>query len=193
MKTETEYENIGKNFAAGGEAELEAVMKLYGHALLKYCHNIICDYHEAQDAVQITFIKAYKKRSSFNTDMNLYTWLHKIAYNTCIDILRRKKAKPALEDMPARNNGGGHIPGHIRSALMTLKEIDRALIYSRAIEEKTFEELAKIHGKNAASLRKRYERAKKKLVGILAEDYPEYKNKTKMNWGNKNETKSCKE
>ena len=86
-----EHENIGENFANGGEAELEIVMELYGHALLKYCHNIICDYHEAQDAVQITFIKAYEKRSTFNADMNLYTWLHKIAYNTCIDILRHKK------------------------------------------------------------------------------------------------------
>jgi len=188
-----EHKNIGKDFAGGGEAELETVIKLYGHALLKYCHNIICDYHEAQDAVQITFIKAYKKRLTFNVGMNLYTWLVKIAYNTCIDILRAKKNKPQLdisEDIPEQNSSS-HIPEHIRKALMTLKESDRALIYAHVMEERTFEELSKIHGKSSAALRKRYERAKKKLVSILAKNYPEYN--IIKNWGNENETKTYQE
>ena len=183
-----DYENIGKDFSAGGEPELETVMKLYSHALLKYCHNIICDYHEAQDAVQITFIKAYNNRSAFNPDMNIYTWLVKIAYNTCIDILRTKKYKPAFENMPERRNAE-YIPEHIRKALMTLKEIDRALIYAHVMEERTFEELADIHGKSSAALRKRYERARKKLVNILAKDYPEYN--ILKDWRNENGTQQC--
>ena len=169
-----EEENIGKNFANGGEAELETAMELYGHALLKYCHNIICDYHEAQDAVQITFMKAYEKRSTFNSDMNLYAWLRKIAYNACIDILRGKKIRLPLDIWPKQNNED-HIPGHIREALLRLKEIDRALVYGHVMEEISFEELAKLYGKTAASLRKRYERARAKLAAILAEDYPKYK------------------
>lgn len=181
-----EHENIGIIFSNGGEAELEIVMKLYGQALLRYCHNIIYDYHEAQDAVQITFIKAYEKRSSFNVDMNLSSWLYKIAYNTCIDILRGKKLK--FPHIPPQTNSD-FIPEHIRKAFLTLNAADRALVYGRIIEEKSFEELSKIHGKSSAVLRKRYERAKKKLSGILIKDYPEYKTETK--WRNENETNPC--
>lgn len=180
-----ENENIGSAFADGGETELETVMKLYGHALLKYCHNIICDYHEAQDSVQITFIKAYEKRSSFNAGMNLYTWLHKIAYNTCIDLLRGRKPKIPFTSSISPQNNSNYIPEHIRKALMTLKEIDRALIYAHVMENKTFEELSKIHEKKPAALRKRYERARKKLIVLLSKDYPEYSIK---NWGNSDET-----
>lgn len=46
-------------FSTGGEECLTAAIALYGQPLLRYCHHILCDYHEAQDAVQTTFIKAW--------------------------------------------------------------------------------------------------------------------------------------
>lgn len=57
-----EASNLDYTFAMGGECELRCAIDLYGQPLLRYCHNILCDYFEAQDVVQITFIKAYNKR-----------------------------------------------------------------------------------------------------------------------------------
>lgn len=34
-------------FSAGDEAALSAVIARYGQPLLRYCHHILCDYHEA--------------------------------------------------------------------------------------------------------------------------------------------------
>ena len=47
--------------------ELRNAIQLYGQPLLRYCHNILCDYFEAQDAVQMTFIKAYSKEAALKT------------------------------------------------------------------------------------------------------------------------------
>jgi len=62
-----------------------------------------------------------------------------------------------------------------------LSALDRAVVYGRAVEELKFEELAEMHGKSAASLRKRYERARKKLSKILEKDYPYYSKRGEIN------------
>jgi RNA polymerase sigma-70 factor (ECF subfamily) len=163
------------DFADCGERELEAVIKEYGPALLRYCHNVLCDYHEAQDALQVTFIKAYDKRKSFKNGSPLSPWLYRIAYTTCMDILRRKKLSFILPPSKQQSEEkGGHIPENIRAALMTLSPSDRALVFSRVMERRPYEELAEIHGKSAAALRKRYERARHKLAEALKTDYPYY-------------------
>lgn len=39
---------LDESFSTGGEYELECAIELYGQPLLRYCHNILCDYHKAQ-------------------------------------------------------------------------------------------------------------------------------------------------
>lgn len=82
---------LDERFALGGEQALADAIELYGQPLLRYCHHILCDYHEAQDAVQTTFIKAYDNRSRFRAGSSLSAWLYRLAYTTCIDMLRRRK------------------------------------------------------------------------------------------------------
>lgn len=158
-------------FLNDGEAGLELLMAEYEPSLLRYCHNILCDYHEAQDAIQLTFIKAYNHRTSFRRDMGLSPWLYRIAYTTCIDLMRKRKIR-LLFSLPQAESQ--YIPPEIREALLTLCSDDRALVFGRIMENRSFEELEKIHGKSAATLRKRYERARKKLLTVLKADYPYY-------------------
>jgi len=154
--------------------DIEIVIKIYSHALLRYCHSILCDYHEAQDVLQITFIKAWQSKNKFaGGDKDLLNFLYKIAYNTCIDAIRKRR-QPVKSIEPAKQNQE-YIPENIKAALMVLSPLDRAVTYSHAVDEMPFAELAQIYGKNAATLRKRYERARKKLGKILEKDYPNYK------------------
>lgn len=164
------------NFANGGEGALEEAIEKYGYAILRYCHNILCDYYEAQDAVQITFIKAYNKRTAYDNNKNLSSWLYQIAYNTCIDIIRKRKLARNIQPMRqvTQDSQDSLIPENIKNALMSLTLLDRSLVYERVIEEKPYDELAVIHRKSAANLRKRYERARKKLAFLLKDDYPDY-------------------
>jgi RNA polymerase sigma-70 factor (ECF subfamily) len=57
-----EENSLDISFSKGDEDALCDAINIYGQKLLRYCHNILCNYSEAQDAVQITFIKAHKKR-----------------------------------------------------------------------------------------------------------------------------------
>ncbi len=168
-------EELNDTFATGGEYELRCAMKLYGQPLLGYCHNILCDYFEAQDAVQMTFIKAYNKRKSFKSGTSLSAWLYRIAYTTCIDLLRKKKLLSFLPYINAKSfikeesEESSFIGDDLKEALLTLSTEERALVFSRVIDEKSYAELEEIYRVSSSALRKRYERAKRKLSKALQE------------------------
>ncbi|NMB27956.1 MAG: sigma-70 family RNA polymerase sigma factor [Tissierellia bacterium] len=167
---------LDESFSTGGEYELQSAIELYGQPLLRYCHNILCDYHKAQDAVQITFIKAYNKRNSFKKGHSLSPWLYGIAYNTCMDMLRKKKIlffTPKVNNFTV-NTSTDLISDDLKSALLKLTGAERALIFSRIIDEKSYKELELIYQVSSATLRKRYERAKKKLIKALKKENSYY-------------------
>lgn len=70
------------------EMELERLMAHYGSALLRMCYVYLKDTGLAEDAVQDTFLKAYKKLSTLKQGESEQAWLMRIAINTCKDYLR---------------------------------------------------------------------------------------------------------
>ena len=184
-----ELNELNNTFATGGEYELRCAIELYGQPLLRYCHNILCDYSEAQDAVQMTFIKAYNKRNSFKNRTSLSAWLYRIAYTTCIDLLRKKKLLIFLPHIKIKslteqeNENTNFIKDDLKEALLKLSPEERALVFSRVIDKKSYKELEEIYHLSNSALRKRYERAKKKLSKALQETNSYYERLG----GNKNE------
>ncbi|SET61038.1 RNA polymerase sigma-70 factor, ECF subfamily [Natronincola peptidivorans] len=170
-----EYD-LDNSFVTGEEEALRCAIERYGQPLLRYCHNILCDYTEAQDAVQVTFIKAYNKRKSFKKGTSLSSWLYRIAYRTSIDMVRKRKR---LFFIPKKQNkeedqGCDFIAEDLKAALSSLSPEDRALVFSRAIDEKSYADLEDIYQVPTITLRKRYQRAKTKLAKILKENNSYY-------------------
>ena len=151
---------------------LEEAINRYSHGLLKYCYGLLCHYHDAQDAMQETFAKAYARRGSFRGDASAVTWLYKIAYNTCLSMLRRRRFFGGTVREESAEMPDPFIGGALTRALAALNPKERALVYARAVEDIEYEQLEMIHGTRAATLRKRYERARKKLQkSLTAEGY----------------------
>lgn len=158
--------NLEAAFQEGIEEALEEVIHQYGHALLRYCHQILCDYHEAQDAVQMTFLKAYDQRKSFQPGTSMSAWLRRIAYTTCIDLVRKRKL--LLFEAPSHQTSDT-MSEDCRKALRKISASDRALLYGRIMEERSYAELSRIHNKSETALRKQFERAKKAMAKYLKE------------------------
>ena len=70
------------------EDRLKRMMDEYGSTLLRTCTLILKDRHLAQDAVQETFIKAYRNLNRFAGHSSVKTWLNRIAINTCKDMCK---------------------------------------------------------------------------------------------------------
>ncbi|MBP3426765.1 MAG: sigma-70 family RNA polymerase sigma factor [Clostridia bacterium] len=78
----------GPDDAQNREATLESLVIRYQAQLLRMCYLFLKDRALAEDAVQETFIKAYKSMTAFRGDCSEKTWLMTIAMNTCRDLRR---------------------------------------------------------------------------------------------------------
>src|SRR5688572_31306981 len=78
--------------AAGEEAAFELLVRRHSTALWRLAHMLLGDRFAADEAVQDTFVKAYRALGSFRGESSLATWLGAICRRTCIDRLRLKRA-----------------------------------------------------------------------------------------------------
>jgi RNA polymerase sigma-70 factor, ECF subfamily len=74
------------------EQELES----YRRELTGYCYRMLGSGFEAEDAVQETFVRAWRKFDSFEGRSSLRSWLYKIATNVCLDMVQgpQRRARP---------------------------------------------------------------------------------------------------
>ena len=66
----------------------ERLVNQHQTALLRYCCLYLKDTEQARDAVQETFLKAYRHWDAYRGECSEKTWLMKIALNTCHDLRR---------------------------------------------------------------------------------------------------------
>ena len=70
-------------------ASFEALTERHRRELHVHCYRMLASFDEAEDAVQETFLRAWRSRDSFEGDAQHRAWLYKIATNVCLDMLRR--------------------------------------------------------------------------------------------------------
>lgn len=75
----------------GNTDAFEEIVEKYQVPLTRYLYRLTGDYELAKDLAQDTFIKAYKSILKTDSDLKLNAWLYRIATNTAIQHLRRKK------------------------------------------------------------------------------------------------------
>jgi RNA polymerase sigma-70 factor, ECF subfamily len=79
-----------------GTGELEQQLELHRAELTAYCYRMLGSPFEAEDAVQDTFVRAWKGLDRFEGRAALRSWLYRIATNVCLDMLagRERRARP---------------------------------------------------------------------------------------------------
>jgi len=77
--------------AADGFAE---EVERHRHELRVHCYRMVGSFDEAEDLVQETFLRAWRRRADFEGRSSFRAWLYKIATNACIDANRRQRLLP---------------------------------------------------------------------------------------------------
>ena len=74
---------------------IESLHRKYAGVIFDLCVRILKDAAEAEDAVQETFLSAYRAMDSFRYGDNHLPWLYRIGTNVCLKMLRTRKRKGA--------------------------------------------------------------------------------------------------
>lgn len=82
-------------------AELEP----YRREVVAYCYRMLASPHEAEDAAQDTFLRAWRGLSSFENRAGLRPWLYRIATNVCFDMLKGRRRRAVPMDISAAATG----------------------------------------------------------------------------------------
>src|SRR4029077_258088 len=82
----------------GDSDAFRALVERHSRAVYRLAHRMTGNPQDAEDVVQDTFLKAYRQLGRFESRANFGTWLHRIAVNCSIDLIRTRKHQEAGHD-----------------------------------------------------------------------------------------------
>ena len=89
----------------GDEGAFEALYDAYHRRLLAFCQHMLGSREEAEDALQHTFLAAYRSLRAGYEVVDLKPWLYTIARNRCLSVLRARREEVELDDGASRHRG----------------------------------------------------------------------------------------
>ncbi|MGH3023332.1 MAG: sigma-70 family RNA polymerase sigma factor [Gaiellaceae bacterium] len=92
---------------AGDEAAFGALVEPYRRELHVHCYRMLASFEDAEDLVQETFLRAWRKRGGFQGRSSFRAWLYRIATNACLDALERR---PRIVAAHGRHSPWAEIP-----------------------------------------------------------------------------------
>lgn len=159
-------EELVEEVQAGYVEPYRSIVQHYQRRLHLYCYHMIGSQAESEDAVQEVFMKAYREIGKYRPTVSFTAWLYKIAHRHCLNVLRQHSGQQRLLSMLKLQWLSPPPPRTVESAVGLLNELsteERQLVILRVIEERSFFEIEEMIGVGAATLRKKFERIRKKL------------------------------
>ena len=172
--------------ARDGDSEaFRALVERHSRAVFRLAHRMTGNASDAEDVVQETFLKAYRQLSRFESRANFGTWVHRIAVNCSIDLIRARPhreaghdaadleqfgasdtAEPALPS-PERLMLSAEVQGRISDALTLLSKMERAAFVLRHFEGQSIDEISRALGLKTNATKHSIFRAVKKMRQAL--------------------------
>jgi RNA polymerase sigma-70 factor (ECF subfamily) len=173
--------------ARDGDSEaFRTLVERHGRAVFRLAHRLTGNASDAEDVVQDTFLKAYKQLGRFESRANFGTWLHRIAVNCSIDLIRSRPHREAghdAEDLERLGTGTDvhesvqHTPerlmlstevqARVTAAMDALSRMERAAFVLRHFEGHSIEEISRALGLKTNATKHSIFRAVRKMRAAL--------------------------
>ena len=154
------------------EERISRLIKTYEKDLLRLCCVMLKDAAMAEDAVQETFIKAYRNLRAFRGDSSEKTWLIRIAINVCKDMRRKAWFRNigrmvSLDDVELAQKQELDVSSALICEIMRLPEKYKEVILLHYYEGLNQSEIAGILRVSSATVHRRLIKARALLKELL--------------------------
>jgi RNA polymerase sigma-70 factor, ECF subfamily len=173
--------------ARDGDSEaFHGLVERHSRAVYRLAYRMTGSPQDAEDVVQEAFLKVYKQLGRFESRANFGTWLHRIAVNCSIDLIRSRPHREAGHDAPDLEQFGASVePGdgtrvsperlmlstevqeRISSAMSALSAMERAAFTLRHFEGRSIDEISLSLGLKTNATKHSIFRAVRKMRSAL--------------------------
>ena len=179
MEREDDVELIRK-ILSGDDAAFSILVEKYQESIHALAWRKIHDFHYAEEIMQDTFLKAYKKLPTLKNHNQFAGWLHVIAKRLCIDWVRRQKpVMQSLENTHPQEIDDSSYTQYLSEQRMTekteychelvqqllekLPENEREVVTLYYLDEMSTKEIGEVMGVSVNTITSRLQRARKRL------------------------------
>ena len=178
----TNDDQIIDKILAGDSNAYAVLVDRYKDLVFTLALRMVKNREEAEEVSQDTFIKVFKSLNKFKGKSKFSTWIYKIAYNTCLDRLKKIKREYNVvainefteHQVKTLNNALDQMEQDehrqkIQECLQLLPSDDSFLLTLYYFEELSLEEISKVVNLTANNVKVKLFRSRKKLTAILKE------------------------
>ena len=172
--------------ARDGDSEaFRALVERHSRAVYRLAFRMTGSAQDAEDVVQETFLRAYRQLARFESRANFGTWLHRIAVNCSIDLIRSRPHREASHDVadleqfgageaadagrpsPERLMLSAEVQERISTAMSALSAMERAAFTLRHFEGRSIDEISLSLGLKTNATKHSIFRAVRKMRSAL--------------------------
>lgn len=164
-------QSIVEQVQAGDTHAYADIIRCFQKQMYTYCYYLLGGKEEAEDAAQDIFIKGLENIRKFSNTVSFSAWLYKIAHHHCMDVLKKKNKSylfwTSLKRVRAHEQPHSQIGQYnelIHELLEKLSMDEKRILLLRSIEEYSFDEIGAIMELKTSTVRKKYERLRKRLI-----------------------------
>lgn len=120
----------------GDSDAFEKIFHIYHARIYNYVCRLVGDAEDARDLTQESFLKAYRALLRGEQPVNLSAWLYRIASNTCLDVLRRRRLihwQPLENLLAVLDIAGARSPEE--EMLWSEQQIERQTVIQRVLAQ----------------------------------------------------------
>lgn len=173
MKTSDDQHLIDL-FKRDPRSAFKRILEEYQDRIFNLCVYMLGGREDSQDAAQDTFIKAFRSFKSFTPQASIYTWMYRIAVNTCIDHKRKSREIliddetsmieiASLNPSPEKVSQSREITAIVQKTLASLTPDFRAIIVLKEMEGLSYEEISEVLQISIGTVKSRISRARDEL------------------------------
>jgi len=187
LQDNPEEKELIDSLKKGDSSAFETIIDMHSKKVYSLAYNFLGNHQDAEDIVQMVFIKVFQKIKGFKAKSTFSTWLHRITINCCKDLIKSKYRSqtyyledlnpddkkgvdnftPSNQPLPSDYVQAKEINEIISSALDNLSFEHREIIILREREGLSYEEISKILNCNMGTVMSRLFNARKKLAEVL--------------------------